>query len=127
MWFEIINLVVPTYTDDLAGIRKMCDWIATNLGPDRPLHFSRFHPEHKLERLPPTPVDVLVKAREAARAAGLRYVYIGNVRDVPDAETTYCPQCKRAIVERDIFAVTRQEIAGGKCIHCGTTIAGVWS
>jgi pyruvate formate lyase activating enzyme len=127
VWFEIINLVVPTYTDDLDAIRRMCDWIAANLGPDRPLHFSRFHPQHKLEHLPPTPVDVLVKAREAARAAGLRYVYLGNVQDVSDAETTFCPQCKRAIVERDIFAVTRLEISGGQCIHCGTPIAGVWT
>jgi len=126
VWFEVINLIVPTYTDDLAMIRRMCDWLVANLGPDRPLHFSRFNPEHKLDHLPPTPVDVLVRARAAARAAGLRYVYLGNVREVDDAGTTFCPGCKRAIIERDVFSVTACRLAGGKCRYCGTPIAGVW-
>jgi pyruvate formate lyase activating enzyme len=127
IWFEVINLVVPTYTDQPEAIRKMCDWMAQKLGPDTPLHFSRFHPQHKLTHLPPTPVDTLIKARELARAAGLRYVYIGNVRGVPDAETTFCPSCKKPVIERDIFAVTALRIAEGKCQHCQTRIAGVWS
>jgi len=126
VWFEVINLVVPTYTDDLEMIKRMCGWLVENLGPDRPLHFSRFHPQHKLEHLPPTPVDILVRARDAARALGLHYVYIGNVREVPDAGTTFCPNCRRAIVERDVFSVTAYHLAAGKCRFCGTPIAGVW-
>jgi pyruvate formate lyase activating enzyme len=127
VWFEVINLVVPTYTDDLDTIKRMCDWLVNNIGPDHPLHFSRFHPAHKLEHLPPTPVDTLVDARDIARRAGLRYVYVGNVRGLPDAETTFCPNCHRAIVERDIFAVTRLDVADGKCKFCQTRIAGVWA
>ena len=127
VWFEIINLVVPTYTDNLGTIRRMCDWIVANLGPDHPLHFSRFFPQHKLDHLEQTPVDVLVAARDAARDAGLHYVYVGNVRGVPDAGTTFCPNCRRAVIERDIFAVTRFDLEGGKCPACGTAIAGVWS
>ncbi len=127
VWFEVINLVVPTYTDDLDTIKRMCDWLVSNIGPDHPLHFSRFHPAHKLEHLPPTPVDTRVDARDIARRAGLRYAYVGNVRGLPDAETTFCPNCHRAIVERDIFAVTRLDIADGKCKFCQTRIAGVWA
>jgi pyruvate formate lyase activating enzyme len=127
VWFEVINLVVPTYTDDLEMIRRMCGWMVEQLGPDTPLHFSRFHPQHKLTHLPPTPVDTLLKAREAARSSGLRFVYIGNVRGVPDAETTFCPHCKRAVVERDIFSVTALHIEGGRCKFCETRIAGVWT
>jgi len=126
IWFEVINLVIPTYTENAEMIKRMCGWLADNLGPDRPLHFSRFQPLYKLAHLPPTPVETLVKARDIARAAGLRYVYIGNVRGLPDAETTFCPNCRRAIVERDIFAVTRMDIADGRCKHCQTKIAGVW-
>jgi pyruvate formate lyase activating enzyme len=126
VWFEIINLVVPTYTDNLDTIRRMCGWIVKELGPDRPLHFSRFQPQHKLTHLTPTPVETLVKARDAGRAEGLRYVYIGNVPGLEGAETTWCPNCKKAVVERDIFAVTRMDIADGKCRYCGTKIAGVW-
>jgi pyruvate formate lyase activating enzyme len=127
VWFEVINLVVPTYTDNLDGIRRMCGWLIDNLGPDRPLHFSRFHPQHKLEHLPPTPVETLLKARDLARAAGLRYVYIGNVPGLRGAEDTQCPNCKRTIIERDIFSVTRLDLAAGQCRHCGTRIAGVWA
>jgi pyruvate formate lyase activating enzyme len=127
IWFEVINLVVPTYTDDLEMIKRMCGWLVQNLGPDRPLHFSRFNPEHKLDHLPPTPVEILIQARDLARAAGLRYVYLGNVRGVADAQTTFCPNCRRAIIERDVFSVTRSELANGKCRYCGAPIAGVWS
>jgi len=127
VWFEIINLVVPTYTDRPEMIARMCDWLVQNIGPDHPIHFSRFHPAHKLEHLPPTPVETLVTARDLARAAGLRYAYIGNVRGIPDAETTFCPGCRRPLIERDLFAITRFDLAGGKCKFCQTTIAGVWA
>jgi pyruvate formate lyase activating enzyme len=127
VWFEIINLVVPTYTDNPDTIRRMCAWIAKELGPDQPLHFSRFHPQHKLQYLAPTPVETLVKARAAAGSEGLRYVYIGNVPGLEGAETTWCPNCKKAVVERDIFAVTALNLAKDKCRSCGARIAGVWS
>jgi pyruvate formate lyase activating enzyme len=127
VWFEVINLVVPTYTDDLDAIKRMSGWLVEHIGPDRPLHFSRFHPAHKLEHLPPTPVDTLLEARSIAMAAGLHYVYVGNVRGLPDVETTFCPGCKRPIIERDVFAVTRFDLDGGACRHCRTKIAGVWS
>jgi pyruvate formate lyase activating enzyme len=126
VWVEIINLVVPTYTDNLDMIRRMCGWIVKEMGPDQPLHFSRFHPQHKLTHLAPTPVEILVKAREAARAEGLHFAYVGNVPGLADAGTTWCPGCKKAIVERDIFAVTRTDVGGGKCRFCGAKIAGVW-
>jgi pyruvate formate lyase activating enzyme len=126
VWFEVINLIVPTYTDDLDAIARMCGWLADNLGPDRPLHFSRFSPQHKLDHLPVTPIDVLVRARAIAREAGLRYVYIGNVREVPDAGTTYCPGCLRPVIERDAYTVTAFRLDGGRCRFCGTAVAGVW-
>lgn len=127
VWFEVINLVVPTYTDHLDEIRRMCDWLAANLGPDRPLHFSRFFPQYKLDQLEPTPVDLLLRAQDAARAAGLRYVYVGNVPELHGTASTVCPNCRRVVVERSIFAVTRNDIVGGLCRFCGTPIAGVWA
>jgi pyruvate formate lyase activating enzyme len=127
VWFEVTNLVVPTYTDDLEMMRRMCDWLVANLGPDYPLHFSRFHPDHKLTHLPPTPVDILLQARDLARTCGLHYVYIGNVRGVEDAETTHCPGCRKAVIERTGFYVLATRLQGGRCASCGTPIAGVWS
>lgn len=126
VWFEIINLIVPTYTDDVEMVKRMCGWLVENLGPDTPLHFSRFHPQHKLTHLPPTPVNTLLRAREVARTAGLHFVYIGNVAGIPDAETTFCPNCKRAIVERDIYAIKAIRIENSKCAFCQAPVAGVW-
>lgn len=127
VWFEIIHLMVPTYTDNPDIIRRMCAWLADNLGTDVPLHFSRFHPQHKLAHLPPTPVDTLVQARDLARAAGLNYVYIGNVPGLADAGTTYCPKCKKPVAERDIFAVTALRLENGRCQFCQNPIPGRWS
>jgi pyruvate formate lyase activating enzyme len=127
VWFEIINLVVPTYTDKPDMIRRMCDWLVANIGPDHPIHFSRFHPQHKLQTLPPTPVEILLQAQSIARAAGLRYPYIGNVPGLRDAETTFCPNCKRAVIVRDVFAITSFHLNAGKCGFCQTPIAGVWA
>ena len=127
VWFEIINLIVPAYTDSPDMIRRMCGWIAENIGPDRPLHFSRFNPQYKLEHLPPTPLEILLQARQIARDAGLHYVYIGNVTGVENAGTTFCPGCKRAVVERDIFDVIANRLTDGRCPYCQTAIAGVWA
>ncbi len=126
-WIELINLVVPTYTDKPEMIARMCDWVARNLGVDQPLHFSRFHPQHRLAHLPPTPVEVLEEARSVARAAGLRYVYIGNVPGLADAGTTCCPGCGKPVIERDVFRVTRMDLAGGRCRFCNAAVAGVWA
>ncbi len=126
-WIELINLVVPTYTDKPDMIARMCDWIVKNLGPDQPIHFSRFHPEHKLAHLPVTPVDILVQAQNIARSAGLHYAYIGNVPGLPNAETTFCPNCRKPVIERDIYAIKLVNLADGKCKSCQTQIAGVWS
>ncbi len=127
VWVEVIHLMVPTYTDDLELTRRLCGWLVQNLGPDTPLHFSRFHPQHKLTYLPPTPVDTLVKARDIGRDAGLRHVYIGNVTGVPEAETTFCPGCRKAVIERDVFSVRTFHLDKGRCRFCQTAIAGVWS
>ncbi len=126
VWIEVVNLIVPGYTDNPDSIRRLCEWLAGNLGPDQPLHFSRFHPQHKLTHLPSTPLDMLLRARELARASGLRYVYLGNAPEISDGQTTWCPTCHRAIVERDIFAVTSFQIEKGRCRFCQTVIPGLW-
>lgn len=125
VWMEIINLVIPTYTDDMEMIKKMCGWILDNLGPDYPLHFSRFHPQYKLVHLPPTPVEVLQEAESVALKEGLHYVYIGNVPGMGDK--TICPGCKRTVIKRRGFTLLENHLSDGKCKFCGTLISGRWS
>lgn len=123
---EITNLVIPTLNDDPAHIRDMCLWVRRELGPETPLHFSRFYPLYKLKNLPPTPVTILEQARAAALTAGLEYVYIGNVPG-HEGEHTYCPRCQRVLIERSGFMVRGVHVKDGKCGACGKPIPGIWA
>jgi len=125
VWLEITNLVLPTLNDDMKTIREMCKWIKKNLGVDTPIHFSRFYPQYKLDNLPPTPLETITEARKTAMDVGLKYVYIGNIRN--EGENTYCPKCKKMLIEREGYFVKQNNIANGKCKFCSTSIAGVWS
>jgi len=127
VWFEVTNLIVPSYTDKPEMIRAMCRWLLDHIGPDYPLHFSRFFPKHKLDHLSPTPVKILLEAREIARDVGLRYVYIGNVPELDDGETTCCPHCNRTLVARQFFSSSCVGLRNGACAACGTRIPGVWA
>jgi len=124
VWIELTNLVIPTLNDKAAEVRDMCRWIVRNLGPDVPLHFSRFFPNYKLKNLPPTPEETLREARKIALDVGLRYVYIGNMRS--DAENTVCPRCGKTLIQRTGYYVNVNHIVGGACRFCGMKIAGVW-
>jgi pyruvate formate lyase activating enzyme len=125
VWLEITNLVIPTLNDDLKKISEMCRWIVSNLGADVPIHFSRFFPHYKLTNLPPTPIETLEGARKNAMDAGMKYVYIGNIRH--EGESTFCPKCRNVLIERTGYFVKQNQVIAGRCKFCSTPIAGVWS
>lgn len=122
---EIVNLVVPTLNDGLDQLRALARWLAQDISPDVPLHFSRFQPQYKLTNLPPTPVETLEAARKAAMEEGMRFVYVGNVPGHP-GDNTYCPACGKPIIVREGFSVTEYHLRGGACAFCGASIPGVW-
>jgi pyruvate formate lyase activating enzyme len=124
-WTEIVYLVVPTLNDDDAGFRGLAQWIKANLGVDVPLHFTQFHPEYLLKNLPITPVPTLERAKAIADAEGLHYVYIGNVPGHP-AQNTYCPKCRKMLVERVGFTASKILIRNNSCPFCQQPIPGVW-
>jgi len=126
VWVEVTNLVVPSLNDDLDMIKRMCAWIVEKLGQGVPLHFSRFTPRYKLKNLPPTPADFLGRARRAAMAEGVKFVYVGNVH-VPGGGDTLCPGCKEPVIRRRGFMVLEYNLRGGRCGKCGEEIPGVWS
>ena len=123
--FEMTNLVVPGYVDDEDMAKRMCEWILTNIGPDYPLHFLRFFPKYKLDRLPPTPVSTLTRFRKLAMAEGIRYVYVGNVPG-HEGNNTYCHNCKKLLIKRQGYFLPVYNLVGNKCKFCGTIIPGVW-
>jgi pyruvate formate lyase activating enzyme len=92
---EITTLVIPGMNDSVLEIRSLAKWLAT-LSPNIPLHLSRYFPNYQLN-LPPTPLDTLQQAWQAAREH-LHYVYIGNVGYT--SANTECPQCGALVIER---------------------------
>ena len=126
VWLEITNLIVPDWTDNLSDIGNMCKWLSDNGFKNTPLHFSRFYPMHKLEQLPPTPVEILNKAYNIATEEGLKYVYTGNApgNEISD---TKCPSCNSTVIARQGFRISANNISGGKCNKCGSKIEGVWN
>lgn len=122
---EITNLIIPTKNDELSVLKEMCLWIKKELGADTPIHFSRFYPLYKLKTLPPTPVSALDKARAVALSAGLEYVYIGNAPG-HEGENTFCPKCKKMIIQRTGYMVGEINVKAGKCKYCGKPIPGIW-
>ncbi len=125
-WLEIVYLVIPTLNDNPTEIRDMCRYLKNEIGPDFPVHFSRFHPMYLIKNLPPTPLSTLEKLREVALEEGLHYIYVGNVPGHP-GENTYCPKCGKLIIERYGYVIRKKELSGNKCRYCGQVIAGVWS
>ncbi len=126
VWLEIVYLVIPTLNDSPTEIRRMCQWILKEIGPDVPLHFSRFVPMYLIKNLPPTPLSTLEKSCDIARSEGLRYVYLGNVPGHKD-ESTYCPRCQKKIIERVGFEVRRIDLVNGTCNFCQNPIPGIWT
>jgi pyruvate formate lyase activating enzyme len=118
---ELTMLIIPTLNDDMQDIRRFVAWVIDEMGPDTPVHFSRFFPKSHLSHLPPTPLAVLTRASQAARAGGLNYVYVQNV---PEAcMDTVCPVCRGKVIGRTKFRVTEWRLDEvSRCRHCGTEI-----
>ena len=125
-WLEITTLLIPGENDSPKEIEKLSSWIFENLGPDVPLHFSRFHPAWKMQDKPVTPLATLSRSREIARQVGLQFVYTGNVHDFRGS-STWCPGCGTLLVGRDWYMLSGWNLGpDARCCDCGTSIAGVF-
>jgi len=124
--FEMTNLVVPGYVDDGDMVKRMCQWTLKHLGPNYPLHFLRFFPKYKLDRLAPTPLSTLIRFRELAMAEGIHYVYVGNV-SYRQGNNTYCHNCKELLIERLGYIIPTYNLDGDRCKYCNTVIPGRWT
>ncbi|MDQ1242528.1 MAG: pyruvate formate lyase activating enzyme, partial [Pseudomonadota bacterium] len=127
VWLEITTLLIPGENDSDAELDAMTRWIAAELGPDVPLHFSAFHPDWKMTDRPATPPATLTRARNLAMRNGLHYVYTGNVHDAVGG-STWCPGCDALLIERDWYDLGRWGLApDGCCAACGLAIPGVFA
>jgi pyruvate formate lyase activating enzyme len=127
LWVEIVTLVVPGFNDSTDELMDLARFVAS-VSPDIPWHATAFHQDYRmLEARPTSPAD-LVRAAEIGQEAGLHYVYAGNLPGrVRTYETTCCPSCGSALIERRGFSLLDDRLTeGGACPSCGQTIAGVW-
>lgn len=124
IWLELTTLVIPGLNDSDQELQDIAKFIVTNLGIDTPWHVTQFYPTYKLTNLPRTPVETLRKARDIGLAAGLRYVYEGNVPG-EGGENTNCPSCSALLIKRYGYLIETDRITNGACPDCGTAIAGI--
>jgi pyruvate formate lyase activating enzyme len=122
---EVTNLLIPTLNDADRDIQSLCRWVKENMGWETPLHFSRFFPQYRMRHLPPTPADTLLRARDIARAEGLKHVYVGNVL-VAGGGDTCCASCGKTLIRRSGYTILDNSLRDGRCPDCGTEVYGVW-
>ncbi|HOU41831.1 MAG TPA: AmmeMemoRadiSam system radical SAM enzyme [Promineifilum sp.] len=126
VWFELTTLLIPGLNDSDTELDAMTRWVATELGPDVPMHFTAFHPDYKLLDRPPTPPATLSRARTIALSNGVRYAYTGNVHDEAGG-STFCHACGERLIGRDWYTLTAWNLtADGHCRRCGAACAGVF-
>ena len=128
IWTEVVTLVVPGLNDSAEELAGMAAFLS-GISPDVPWHVTAFHPDYEMTGPPPTPAATLMAAVETGRAAGLRYVYAGNLPGrVEDLEDTRCPSCHAVVVKRRGFTVRSRSLGeDGRCPSCGTSLAGIWA
>ena len=126
VWLELTTLLIPGVNDSDRELEKLTRWVVESLGPDVPLHFSAFHPDFRMLDRPPTPPETLRRARRSACKNGVRYAYVGNVRD-PEADSTYCHACETLLIGRDWYELTGWYLKeGNRCPACGAACAGIF-
>jgi pyruvate formate lyase activating enzyme len=118
---EIVNLIVPGANDGDDTIAEVVEEHLRRLGPEIPLHFTRYLPAYEFHTSA-TNVRTLEHARETARRAGVKYAYVGNVPGHP-YENTFCPECGERLIARDNYTIVSYRLTQEKkCPRCGTAI-----
>jgi pyruvate formate lyase activating enzyme len=127
-WLEVVTLVVPGFNDSDAELRDLAQFLAA-VSVDIAWHVTAFHADYKMLDRPGTSAATLLRAAEIGLAAGLRYVYAGNLPGrVGPFENTWCPACRALLIARTGFTVRQDRLTstGGVCPDCGAHIPGRW-
>jgi len=122
---EVTTLLIPGANDDPEELKALARFVAVDLGPETPWHISRFHPTYRMTERPVTPLETLNRARDIGMAAGLRYVYVGNVSG-SGGENTLCPACGNIVVNRFHYRSRTNLIDTNHCAYCHQVIDGIF-
>jgi len=124
-WVELTTLLIPGENDSAAELEALSTWVMETCGPNVPVHFTAFHPNHRMLSHDRTPLETLLRARDVARQAGLGHVYIGNAHH-RDAQSSYCSGCGDRVIGRDWHALSEWKLDDfGGCVTCGSRFPGV--
>lgn len=126
VWLEITTLIIPTLSDQEEMFKKIAHFIKHKLGDFVPWHVSAFSGviSWKLKHLPTTPTGLVKQAYNIGRAAGLKYVYTGNVGET-ETEDTICPTCQQIVIKRSGYNITQLD-ENGHCRNCKQKIEGIF-
>lgn len=125
VWIEVTTLIIPDLNDSEKDLTDIAEFISS-VDSAIPWHVTQFYPTYKLLDKPRTPVSTLRWAREIGHKAGLKYVYEGNVPG-EGGENTYCPSCKKILIERFGYTISANRIKDSKCPECRSAIKGLWT
>lgn len=126
IWVETTTLIIPDWNDDESELMEEARFLAS-VDKKMPWHVTAFHPDYKLLDKNPTPPEILIRAREIGKLAGLEHVYCGNIStNYAEYETTFCPKCKKPLVKRVGYTVTENSVIEGRCRFCKEEINGIW-
>ena len=123
IWMELTTLLIPGLNDSPDELKRMTEWIVKEAGAHIPWHVSRFYPQHLLLDVAPTSEEAIHAACAIGKAAGLDYIYVGNLPG-NKGESTHCPACQSLLIERNGYTVRIRQIRDGRCGHCGRKIDG---
>lgn len=126
IWLEIVALVIPGLNDGDQDLRALTRFVSGEVGPNVPLHFTRFTPSFRLMNVPSTPVKTLERARDIAMDEGVNHVYVGNVLGHP-GNHTHCPGCRHVVIRRSGLSLIENRLKAGRCPDCSRAIAGIWT
>jgi pyruvate formate lyase activating enzyme len=126
-WVEVVTLVVPGFNDSPAELRDIARFLVS-VSPDIPWHVTAFHGDYQMDDHAATQRSALLAAAEIGAAAGLHFVYAGNLPGLAGGwESTRCPGCRALLVERQGFRIVQNRVVQGCCPDCARAIPGVWS
>ncbi len=128
IWVEIVTLLIRGFNDSEEELQRLTEFVA-GVSVDIPWHVTAFHRDYKMTSPEDTRAEDLVRAAGIGRAAGLRYVYCGNLPgDVRGLEDTRCPQCGESLIRRRGYWIEEYKLtASGACPGCGEAIPGRWA
>jgi len=109
-WVEIVTLLIKGFNDSDDELQRLAEFLA-GVSPDIPWHITAFHKDYKMTDPANTTPEMLKRAVAVGKAAGLHFVYAGNMPGrVGDLENTHCPDCGETLIERYGYHISKYRI-----------------